>query len=261
MCHIRVESQVVAVEGRVANHLSHALPVGGRGPPGCLARLLLGQPEVTSADDDARHEPFEVPLPRRRCRLVEVVEVEHERALGRPEQPEVAEVRVATRDNLDARADPQREVVSHDRGGPAVEREGAREHPPHAQRHKAGQPCRVLLCQDRPRLALPRDEDRVFDVRLRLAERLSGSVELVAGWPRRAIALQAAEVCRHRGRPSSSGCRARARSGPVSREWVNAGSRNWRARPTVTTRCRTSPRESASQRRRKAAARSCCPRR
>ena len=68
---------------------------------------------------DARDEPSQVPLPRARMGLVEVVEVEHELALRGGVEPEVAEVRVAA----DHRGDPggrqSRDVFGHhDRRSP-----------------------------------------------------------------------------------------------------------------------------------------------
>ena len=44
--------------------------------------LLVGETVFASADREARREPFHVPLPRARCGLVEVVDVEDEVPLG-----------------------------------------------------------------------------------------------------------------------------------------------------------------------------------
>ena len=55
-----------------------------------------GQPELVAGDGDRGREALQVPLEGARQRLVEVVDVEVQAALGRVEDPEVGEVRVTT---------------------------------------------------------------------------------------------------------------------------------------------------------------------
>ena len=117
---------------------------------------VLGDAEAPrpAGDDDARGEPFDVPLPGCWKRLIEVVGVEHERSLGRREESEVAEVGVAARLDDDAGARGGREVESHHGRGTAVVRERRFSHPLVAEGHEVLEPVLLLGGQDRDRVAV-----------------------------------------------------------------------------------------------------------
>ena len=87
-------------------------------------------------------------------RLVEVVEVEDERALGRGEAPEVGEVGVAAELRVEADARRRGEVVGHDRRRAAVEGERRDEHSAVAHRHELGDARRRLRLEDRDGVAV-----------------------------------------------------------------------------------------------------------
>ena len=82
-----------------------------------------GMPRSRPRDRDARDEALEVPFERSRQRLVEVVGVEHEVALGRRVGAEVGEVGVAVELHREAGRRGGREVLGHDPGGSPEERE------------------------------------------------------------------------------------------------------------------------------------------
>ena len=80
---------------------------------------LRESPAVRAATTMLRREPLHVPLERRRQRLVEVVQVEDEVALGGGEDPEVREVAVAAGLDLDPAPRRRAEVGGHHGGGSA----------------------------------------------------------------------------------------------------------------------------------------------
>ena len=88
---------------RQPGQVAHLRPVGGDAAPDGVREGGLGAAVLPSGDPHARHEPAQVPLPRARVRLVEVVEVEDEVALGRGVEAEVAQVGVTADDRSDAR--------------------------------------------------------------------------------------------------------------------------------------------------------------
>jgi hypothetical protein len=101
----------------------HRLPIGGhRGERG-RPRVGLGEAVVAGGDREARRHPLHVPLKRPRQCLVEIVQVEQQPPLGRGEDPEVRQVRVATELHLEASDGGAGEVGRHDLGSPAVEGE------------------------------------------------------------------------------------------------------------------------------------------
>ena len=84
----------------------------------------------TAGDDDARGQALDVPLERPGKRLVEVVDIEHQRSLGRCVDAEVGQVGVTAQLDAEARPGCRGEVRRHDRGGTPIEGEGAGQHPP-----------------------------------------------------------------------------------------------------------------------------------
>ena len=83
----------------------------------------LAQAVVPAADDEARGQALDVPLPRRRQRLVEVVDGEDDPPLRGGEPAEVAQVRVAAALDPDPGGRRRRQVGRHRQGRAAVERE------------------------------------------------------------------------------------------------------------------------------------------
>ena len=116
------------------------------------APLLGGEPAVAAGDLEARRQPLDVPLPRARQGLVEVVDVEHQLPLGRGEHPEVRQVRVTAELDGQARAGRGGQVGGHDQRGAAVERERRDQHPAVADRHQLGDPLVRLLLEQRDRV-------------------------------------------------------------------------------------------------------------
>ena len=139
--------RVPDVEEAHAGIARHPLAVHGHG--GHRRGPVLGGREAVAAagDDDARGQPLDVPLPGRREGLVEVVGVEHERPLGRPEEPEVGQVGVTAGLHDDVGAGRDREVEGHHRGRAAVVGEGRLGHAGVAQRDEVRQPVLLLLAR------------------------------------------------------------------------------------------------------------------
>src|SRR5689334_8766013 len=74
--------------------------------------------------------PSQVPFERPRQRLVEVVDAEHQPAVGSGEDAEVGQVRVAAELRVEPGAWPVGQIGRHDEGGSAEERERRDQHPP-----------------------------------------------------------------------------------------------------------------------------------
>ena len=109
---------------------------------------LIGAAARHASDDDARDEPLHIPLPRRPCGFIEVVEVEHQSSFGRGVEPEVRHVGVAAGGDEDAAVRRIREVGGHQRRGTAIEREGTRRHAFGSQGEQLGDAGAVLCGQD-----------------------------------------------------------------------------------------------------------------
>ena len=116
----------------------------------------LREPVVARRDREARRHPLHVVLERPGQRLVEVVQVEHQRPLGRCEHTEVREVRVAA--ELDVQPGRRRvlQVRGHDLRRAPVERERRDHHPPVP--HRAPGPAPGW--RSAPRAARPGRGDR-----------------------------------------------------------------------------------------------------
>ena len=91
---LRVDSRVPDLEETHRRGPGHRRAVRLGGGARGRALLLAAVAVVASGDDEARDEALEVPLERRRQRLVEVVEIEHEASIRRREHAEVRQVRV-----------------------------------------------------------------------------------------------------------------------------------------------------------------------
>jgi len=78
------------------------LAVGAHGRPRTARGVGLGQPDLSSRDDDAGGEPLDVPLPGCGECLVEIVDVEDDTPLGRGEAAEIGQMRVTAGLDSDA---------------------------------------------------------------------------------------------------------------------------------------------------------------
>ena len=118
-------------DGEVAQRreVAHRAAVGRDGGPHDGGAFLAGEPVLPAGDDQARRQPFDVPLPRAGQRLVEVVDVEHQVAFGRGEQPEVEHVRVPAQLRPDPGLRGRGQVAGHDGRRAAVEPERRLRHP------------------------------------------------------------------------------------------------------------------------------------
>ena len=164
---VDVEARVPDVEVSHRGELPHRLAVGAdRGEDG-VAGLLRGEVAVAPGDLKARREALDVPFPGAGKGLVEVVDVEHQAAIGGGEDAEVRQVGIAAELDLEPGLGSLLEVHRHDRRRAAIERERRGEHPPVADRNELGDTAlglvlehldRVLpLCRRLPlRLALTR---------------------------------------------------------------------------------------------------------
>ena len=103
-CHhvFDVQPLVPAFEHVHPGERVHVLAVAGHAFPRRIPRIGFPQPVVVSGNDEARGQSFDIPLPRGGKRLVEVVDVEDEAALGSREPAEVQQVTIAA--GLDANA-------------------------------------------------------------------------------------------------------------------------------------------------------------
>jgi len=107
---------------------------------------------LLARDLDARRQAQHVPLPRSGQRLVEVVDVENQVALGRPVTAEVHEMRIATQLHAHAGDRHRREVGGHNRRGAAKKSERRRQHASVTDGNQLRYPCGFLLPQDLDRI-------------------------------------------------------------------------------------------------------------
>ncbi len=149
---VGVEALVPGLEHRLGGELGHPAAVLADRRGDDPAPALASQPELPRGDLDARRHPLDVPLPRPRQRLVEVVGTEDQPPVGRREAAEVVDVGVAADLDHEARVRRRGEVGRHHRGGAAVEGEGRGGHPPVADRQQLGDPRLGLAAEDRDRV-------------------------------------------------------------------------------------------------------------
>ena len=152
---VGAQARIPDVEVAHGREVPHRLPVGVGGGRRSRTPLAAAQSRLATRDRQARSEPLDIPLPRPRQCLVEVVEVEDELAVGSREDPEVGEVRVAAELSEEAGPRGGGQVGRHDRRRSAKERERRLRH--------ASVPDRKQLRNPRLGLALE-DPDRVGPV-------------------------------------------------------------------------------------------------
>ena len=146
---LHVDAVVPDVEWRHRSEFVHALPVPAHGALDRRRARAFLDVEVASRHGDARREAFDVPFPRSRERLVEVVDVEDEVPLGCCEHAEVGEVCVTTRLHTVASHRGAGKVVGHELRRTAKEREGRDQHPLVAHGHEVRDAGRVRRLETR----------------------------------------------------------------------------------------------------------------
>ncbi len=92
---IGIRAGVEDLEVRLAAEHAHGDPVPGRRRPDHRQPIALDDAVLPGRYLQARGKALDVPFPRPGERLVEVIDVEYEPALGRTEQAEIAQVRIA----------------------------------------------------------------------------------------------------------------------------------------------------------------------
>ena len=174
----QVDPVVPDLERTHLGELPHPFPIGPHHGGRSLDRLLVVESHIARRDDEACHQPLEVPLPRPRHRLVEIVETEHHVAFRRCEQPEVHQMTIAARLHLQTRRRHCRQIGSHHRGRTPQERERAHRHTTETDRHQILQPTLVRGHQHldrittiRRRCPLPMTHPRHASRRLRPSSR------------------------------------------------------------------------------------------
>jgi hypothetical protein len=95
--------------------------VAARGGNRRVTAVAVAQTVGAGRKDQRRHEPLEIPLPRRGQGLIEVIDIENQPALRRGEITEIHEMSVAASLNVDARRRRAGEVRRHDRRRPTIE--------------------------------------------------------------------------------------------------------------------------------------------
>jgi hypothetical protein len=143
-----VKARVPQLEVAQHGELPHRVPIRTHRSLGRPLLLCRRQPELAARDHEARREPLDVPLPRTARRLIEVVDVEHQLAIGRSEAAEVRQMRIAAQLHRDAGTRRRRQISRHQLGRTAKERERRRQHPAMTDRHQLRFSLRGLLQQD-----------------------------------------------------------------------------------------------------------------
>ncbi|MND78931.1 hypothetical protein D3C80_706520 [compost metagenome] len=96
--------------------------------------------QVAGSYQEARHQAFQIPLPRPGMGFVEVVHAEQQIALGRGKAAEIHQVTVAANRRNQAHVRGARQIVSLQQGIAAVEGERRYQHAPIAQLHQRFDP-------------------------------------------------------------------------------------------------------------------------
>ncbi len=123
----------------------HGLSIGLR-RNGCdLAPLPEIELAAATGDRKAGNEALHVPLERARQGLVEVVDAEHQAAVGGGIETEVREVGIAAELNHQPGPRRSRQIGGHQQGTAPVERKRRREHPAVSQRHQVSKAALRLL--------------------------------------------------------------------------------------------------------------------
>ena len=111
---------------------------------------------VARRDRETRGHTLHVVLERPRQRLVEIIQVEHQRPFRRRVHAEVRQVSVAAELDVQTRGRRVLEVGGHDLGRTPIERERRNHHASVTHRHQIRLPRDVLLLQQRNRIGTVR---------------------------------------------------------------------------------------------------------
>ena len=149
---VGVEPRVPELDGALLGHLQHRLAVGAHAVQDDRPPRRRGVAVVARRDLEARREALDVPLPRPRQRLVEVVDVEDEPPLRRLEEAEVHEVRVAAQLGREPGVGRPGQVRRHEQRAAPVEGAGRDEHAPVADGHQLRDPVGRLLLEQADRV-------------------------------------------------------------------------------------------------------------
>ena len=143
-----IDAGVPDLQFRHDRTLRQALAVRVRRGANGFSRAPLARAGRARRDVNARRQALDVPLPRSRKRLVEVVDVEDDVAFGRRKNAEILDVAVAAGLHDDAR-DPVAgaEIVGHDARRTAKERERRPAHASVANRHQVRDASFVRGCK------------------------------------------------------------------------------------------------------------------
>jgi hypothetical protein len=87
--HARIELVIPGTESSQLGRMAHPLPIFAHSSHHDRTPVSGGEAPITSHDLEAGGEPLDVPLPRARQGLIEVVDVEEHPALRRAEEAEV----------------------------------------------------------------------------------------------------------------------------------------------------------------------------
>jgi hypothetical protein len=130
----------------------HRLPVAAHGLPRRQTRVRAAESARSSSHGRARGQSLHVPFPGTPDRFVEVVQIEHERPLGRRVQAEVQEVGIAAGLHVDPGRRRPGQIGGHDgrRAAEVCERRVGHAGP--AQRHEPGDAAPALLFEDPERV-------------------------------------------------------------------------------------------------------------
>ena len=132
------------------------LAIAARGPDGRVAPVIVAQSVRPRREHERRGEPLDVPLPRRRQCLVEIVDVEDDVALRRREAAEVQQMAIAAGLHAYPCLGRGRKISRHHAGGAAIEGERRNQHPSIPHRQQFRQPLGVRNLQLRDRIGAVR---------------------------------------------------------------------------------------------------------
>ena len=134
----------------------HRLSIRGHRRERRGAGIGGGEAVVARRDREARRHALHVVLERPRQRLVEVVQVEHQRPFRRRVHTEVRQVRVTAQLDVQTRRRRVLQIRGHDLGRAPIERERRHHHAAVTHRHQVRLPRDVLLLQQRNRIGTVR---------------------------------------------------------------------------------------------------------
>jgi hypothetical protein len=180
-----IDGPIPGVERGSRRESGQQARIGQRHPQDCGLADFVGEALRPSRDREARAQAFQIPLPRPRQGLVEVVDVEDQPTFRGGEPAEVDQMRVAAQLHHDPCAGSGREVGGHARRCPAEEAELRLDHPSVTDRQELGHPA-LTLCLEHG--------DRVRPIRCRLPVSMVAAGHVAAQLPTGGDAVGAVDV-------------------------------------------------------------------